>query len=203
MRSCKLHCFSQRRPVFVLLLASLGVSISSQAQDAPENATSAPVVFQREATPSPAFNNLLFGISADAENDIWAVGSFAQGALALHFDGSKWSLVPMALPNTADMRGVSALVSHDVWAVGNMFDSKTQHFTSVIQHFDGAKWRLMASPHFASLDQLFAVKAIAHDDVFAVGELHSDSQEPLPLIEHFDGTKWVRLRPPSARIPPV
>jgi len=109
----------------------------------------------------------------------------------------------MALPNTADMRGVSALVSHDVWAVGNMFDSKTQHFTSVIQHFDGAKWRLMASPHFASLDQLFAVKAIAHDDVFAVGELHSDSQEPLPLIEHFDGTKWVRLRPPCARIPPA
>jgi hypothetical protein len=105
----------------------------------------------------------------------------------------------MVLPNTADMRSVSVLASDDVWAVGHMFDSNTQHFTSVIQHFDGKKWSLVACPHFASGDQLFAVKAIASDDVFAVGELHSDSQEPLPLIEHFDGMTWVVVPAPKLK----
>jgi hypothetical protein len=96
----------------------------------------------------------------------------------------------MALPNTADMRGVSVLSPTDVWSVGSDFDFNTQHFTTVIQHFDGKKWSLVPSPQFSIGSQLFGVKAISANDVFAVGETHSDSQKPLPLVEHFDGTMW-------------
>lgn len=199
MTSHKFLRSSGGRPVLALLLACLTVNIAARAQDSPDESTaSAPVVFHRENTPSPAFNNILRGISGDVENDIWTVGTFAQGALALHFDGSKWGTVPMALPNTADMRGVSVLSADDVWAVGSVFDSNN-HFISVIQHFDGKNWSVVPNPHFASGDQLFAVKAIAQDDVFAVGELHSDNQQPLPLIEHFDGNKWVVIPAPALK----
>lgn len=180
-----------KKSVVSVMLASAIFNIAAQAQDSSaENAAPTPVTFHQEKTPNPELNNLLFGISADAENDIWSMGTFATGALALHFDGSKWSSVPMALPFAADMRGVSVLSSDDVWAVGTAFDSNTQHNTSVIQHFDGKKWSVVPNPHFKSGDQLFGIKAIASDDVFAVGESNSDSQKPHPLIEHFDGTRW-------------
>lgn len=189
MNSRKFLSISRWSSVAASLLAVLTFNVGSQAQDFTAG-SAAPITFTQEKTPNPSFNNFLFGISADSEDDIWSVGTFASGALALHFDGSKWRSVPMTLPNTAGMSGVSVLSAKNVWAVGSVFNSNTQHFTSVIQHFDGKKWSLASGPHFVSGDQLFAVKAFASDDVFAVGELHSDNQKPLPLVEHFDGTKW-------------
>ncbi|HEX3471738.1 MAG TPA: hypothetical protein VHT28_11190 [Silvibacterium sp.] len=190
----KFLLLSRWSSAIALSLAVLTCSAAAWAQDpAEESATdSALGAFTVENTPSPEPNNFLFDISGASENNIWAVGSFATGALAIHFDGTRWTAIPMALPNLADMRGVSALSATDVWAVGSEFDSNTQHNTSVIQHFDGKRWNLVTSPQFPTGSQLFAVKALAVNDVFAVGETDSDSfpQAPEPLIEHFDGIKW-------------
>ena len=182
--------FSRWSPAAALLLALLTFNLAVQAQDSSNESTPASTIFTVERTPNPSINNFLFGISADSEKDIWAIGTFASGALALHFDGAKWKSVPMALPTTADMRGVSVLSPTDVWSVGSDFNFNTQHFTSVIQHFDGKKWSVVRSPQFSTGSQLFNVKAISANDVFAVGESHSDSQKPFPLVEHFDGIKW-------------
>ena len=185
-------------PVAAMLLVSLTINSPLRSQEVTDTAIT-PVTFSQQTTPNNGINNFLFAISGDADNDVWAVGTSVNVALGIHFDGSKWSSVPMALPNTADMQGVSVLSPNDVWAVGSAFDTTTQHFTSVIQHFNGKKWSNVASPHFASGDQLFAVKAIASNDVFAVGEFHSDSQKPQPLIEHFDGTKWTVIPAPALK----
>ena len=190
--------------VAVLMLVSATLNSPLQAQDI---AVSTPVAFSQQTTPNNGINNFLFAISGDADNDVWAVGTTAPGAIALHFNGTAWSAVPMALPSADDMRGVSVLAPNDVWAVGNALDTATQHTTSVIQHFNGKKWSLVASPHFASGDQLFAVKAIASNDVFAVGEFNSDvfnclqfcGPKPQPLIEHFDGTKWTVIPTPALK----
>jgi hypothetical protein len=56
------------------------------------------------ASPSPgAQTNFLSGVAAVATNDVWAVGSFinASGAfqtVALHWDGTAWSIVPSPSP---------------------------------------------------------------------------------------------------------
>jgi hypothetical protein len=172
----------------LLLLPTFNLPI--QAQASPDAPVPGVVTFVAEQTPDPGFNNFIFGISGDSENDIWAVGTFAPGALGLHFDGTIWKSVPMALPNTADMRGVSVLSSTDVWSVGSAFNSHSQHNQSVIQHFDGKQWSIVSGPQFSSGSQLFAVKAFSSNDVLAVGETDSDSQKPNPLIERFDGVKW-------------
>jgi hypothetical protein len=187
--------FTRCSPAIILLavlLAFLTFNTASQAQVLPDYsaAGNSSAVFTAETTPNPGLNNFLFGISGDSETDIWAVGTFASGALGLHFDGTTWKSVPMALPTTADMRGASVLSAADVWSVGSVFNSNTQHFTSVIQHFDGTNWSLVPGPQFSTGSQLFAVKAFSSTDVFAVGESHSDSQKPNPLVEHFDGTRW-------------
>jgi hypothetical protein len=177
-----------------MMLVSVTLNLPLHAQDFD---VSTPVTFSQQTTPNSGVDSFLFAISGDADNDVWAVGTTAPGTIALHFNGTAWGAVPMALSNTADMSGVSVLAPNDVWAVGSSFDFTTQHNTSVIQHFNGKKWTLVASPHFASGDQLFAVKAIASNDVFAVGELNSDSQKPQPLIEQFDGTKWTVIPAPA------
>ena len=196
MNSTTKNRLLQWSPIAVLLLASLTVNLPLRAQELTGD-TATPLIFDQETTPNTSLNNLLFAISGDSVKDIWAVGTNVPGALALHFDGSTWTSVPMAMSATADMSGVSVLAPNDVWAVGSAFNATTQHFTSVIQHFDGKKWSLVAHPRLAGGDQLFAVKAIASNDVFAVGESNSNRQKPLPLIEHFDGTQWTVIATPA------
>ncbi len=187
MTSHKFLISSRWSSVAAVLLTFLTSTILVQAQTLENGDATAPVTFTQQKTPNPLITNFAYGISGDSESDIWTVGAFSQ---AMHFDGSTWHAVSMALPFMADMRAVSLVSPSDVWAVGSVFDSTTQHYTSTIQHFDGKKWSVVPSPHFATGDQLFGVKAIASGDVFAAGESHSDNQKPLPLIEHFDGIRW-------------
>ena len=182
-------------PAAVLLLV-LTLNLPLRGQ---ELTTDPSITFTQQTTPNTSLNNFLFAISGDSANDIWAVGTHAPGTIGLHFDGSTWTDVPMALSNVADMSGVSVLAPNDVWAVGSAFDVPTQHFTSVIQHFNGKKWTLVSHPHAGGGDQLFAIKAIARNDVIAVGESNSDSQKPLPLIEHFNGIQWTVVTAPPLK----
>ena len=147
-----------------------------------------PVTFSQQTTPNNGPNNFLSGIAGDSANDIWAVGTTVPGPIGLHFNGTTWKSVPMALPTRANMTAVSVLKPNDVWAIGYTFSG--QQLTSVIQHFNGTKWSVVPSPHFTGGEQLFAVKAVASNDVFAVGQLNSNSQKASPLVEHFDGTTW-------------
>jgi hypothetical protein len=77
--------------------------------------------------PSPdtaSFENHLLAIDGVAPDDLWAVGHTRNGdysvssPLALHWDGSAWSVVPTPTPNDGTLEGVVALASNDVWAVG-------------------------------------------------------------------------------------
>jgi len=179
-----------------LLLLVLTLHLPMRAQ---ESSTDTGITFTQQTTPNTSINNFLFAIAGDSANDIWAVGTHAPGTIGLHFDGTTWTDVRMALSNTADMTGVSVLAPNDVWAVGSAFDVSTQHFSSVIQHFNGKKWVLVPHPFGGGGDQLFAIKAIARNDVIAVGESNSDRQKPLPLIEHFNGTQWTVVAAPPLK----
>src|SRR5689334_19817269 len=55
------------------------------------------------SSPNPsASNNRLFGLAAISSNDIWSVGSYDIGnrtvTLALHWNGTQWSVVPSPSP---------------------------------------------------------------------------------------------------------
>lgn len=76
----------------------------------------------------------LASVTANATNDVWAVG---QGLIGLnvsyvtfHWDGRRWSNVPN--PNQGVLYGVSASSTSDVWAVGVGFvtlGTHTIHYT--------------------------------------------------------------------------
>lgn len=144
--------------------------------------------------PSPngaAYGNQLSAVSVVSASDVWAVGSYGDispyGALALHWNGTEWSIVPVPNPNPnfpQRLNGVSARAADDAWAVGSYQMDGGHAFTV---HWDGTQWTQVDIPSDPS-DPLYAVKAISASDVWAVGG--GADLSITPLILHWDGTTW-------------
>src|SRR5262249_21928868 len=130
-------------------------------------------------------------LSADTETDIWAVPS-NNSSKSLHFDGTKWSAVPMI--KSSRMNSVAVISFSDVWAVGEDNNKST---VSQIQHFDGSSWTIVPSPHFKLGESLISIKAISANDIFAVGFSNTNKNTQNPLVEHFDGATWKIVSTPN------
>jgi hypothetical protein len=151
---------------------------------------------------SSVSNDVLWGVSALADDDVWAVGysnssnsGVINRTLAEHWKGTAWSIVPTPNvgSNGSSLAGVSALTPTDVWAVGNFnLGTQTNNGRTLIEHFDGNAWSVVPSPNLGNGgDFLTGVAAIAADDVWAVGWFDNQTVGFLgPLIEHWNGTAW-------------
>jgi len=139
-------------------------------------------------------------VVALATDDVWAVGSFGQGApsrtLIQHWDGSSWSVVPSPnkgpFPNS--LSAVDAVSADDVWAVGTWF-TKAFVDRTLILHWDGSSWHRVKGPNAGRVgvaNDVVAVAAIAADDVWAVGVRGLRT-----LIMHWDGTAWSVVLSPT------
>lgn len=156
--------------------------------------------------PAPALNedcsDELFGVSAVATNDVWAVGkgydpvNKVDGTVMEHWDGHAWTIIPgpaslNGVP--AYLNGVTAVSSTDVWAVGLYTPCLPScQGKSLVEHWDGMKWSLIDSPNPSTRrNELRAVSARAANDIWAVGFIFDNiTVDQVPLIEHWDGTAW-------------
>lgn len=93
--------------------------------------------------------------------DVWAVGELWSSAgntstgggtgTLLHYDGSKWTLVPVKARGSLD--GITGTGPKDVWVVGglrNVWDPKKYFYTEAVDpapllHFDGRSWSSLPS----------------------------------------------------------
>jgi hypothetical protein len=146
-------------------------------------------------------NNLLSGVRAAADDDVWAVGSafivnLSQNqTLIEHWNGTRWSVVQS--PDTSRLYGneleaVAVASSDDVWAVGWAATDVTGEFTNtLIEHWNGVAWSIVPSPNLngAMENILQGVTVVAPNDVWAVGYARVDSQFVL-LTLHWDGLVW-------------
>jgi hypothetical protein len=161
--------------------------------------------------PSPnqgAGDNSLYAITAASASDIWAVGSFtdtstnARRTLAMHYDGSAWSIVSTPNVGSANhsLLGVSARASNDVWAVGYGCPGSICAPLPLIEHWNGTAWSVVSGADSGFvLSHLTAVSARAANDVWAVGwGCPAFSCSPvLPLIERWDGSTWTVVPSPA------
>jgi hypothetical protein len=165
--------------------------------------------------PSPNGNtsgNFLDSISGSGPNDIWAVGELVaqdveQRTLALHFDGTTWSVVPTQNPvsgGSLDANILTSVVSvapNDATAVGfTVFNNTT---LTMVQHWDGTSWSLVDSPNkssnFGDFNTLRGVVAVNSSDLYAVGffaDAASAGQQQT-MILHFDGQTWSIVNSPT------
>lgn len=144
----------------------------------------------------PNANHYVYGVTAVAPNDVWAVGRYEpQGGgsltLILHWDGTSWSIVPS--PNPATYNGlyaVAAVSANDVWAVGYYYSGPQR---TLIEHWDGTSWSIVPSPNVgASNNLLGAVTAVPNSQTaWAVGFYYRTTDGlPSTLIQRWDGTAW-------------
>jgi hypothetical protein len=160
------------------------------------------IVPSANASKTSVSNNVLSGVSALSDSDVWAVGYFNSSnggainhTLAEHWNGTTWSVVQTPNVGTlgSQLQGVSALSDSDVWAVGNFSTSSTSSGgRTLIEHYDGTAWSVVSSPSPSTQgDFLTGVAALASDNVWAVGWLDSPILGTLsPLILHWDGAMW-------------
>jgi hypothetical protein len=154
----------------------------------------------------PSNDNHLYGVSASAANNVWAVGSYQSGdpingpfqTLTERWNGSAWSFVPSANLGAEDaLGGVAAISPTDVWAVGDFMPQLTSPQTAFIEHWNGHKWSVVPSPRPGQLSGLSSVRAVSAADVWAAGSYANNAGNSQTLIEHWNGKKWRIVPSPS------
>ena len=144
----------------------------------------------------------LSSVSADAANDVWAVGEAGNGgAPLLHFNGTTWTEVPSPLLHA---NSVTALSPTNAWAVGtiSVFAGDRQHTKPAIEHWDGTSWSIVSSPNPNRVPTndtaLYGIAAVSANDIWAVGAGNfSTISGTATLIEHWDGTSWTIVSSPD------
>lgn len=150
------------------------------------------------------FDNSLSDVAVLTPSDVWVVGKYSDklksngyyygGGLAMHWNGSQWTITPVPRgPDRGDsgLHAVTAISPDDVWAVGIGWYRQAR-----IVRWDGNKWSTVPSPFGEEDDrQLNDVEALAADDIWAVGLTGSLPHRTLVL--HWNGTKWGVVESPS------
>ena len=154
----------------------------------------------RRFAPTIGLTPQFFAASADAPNDVWAVGEtqlvdakhvLRYVALAEHWDGSRWRFVPTADPNARNyFFAVKAFTPVDVWAAG--FTAPTTRFGhALIEHWNGTAWSIVPNPGGTGPSSLiYTLTGIAPDELWALGQIN---ESHALLAERWDGTKWSKV----------
>jgi hypothetical protein len=132
-------------------------------------------------SPSPgALQNILYGVAAITDTDVWAVGAFEDAndvwhTLTEHWNGSAWSVVNAVDTGTNGNQfyAVKALASNNVYAVGQ---SANTGFPSqaLIEHWNGTAWSVVNSPADAATALPLGLTA-AGSSLTLVGEQETDA----------------------------
>jgi hypothetical protein len=133
-------------------------------------------------SPSPgAVQNILYGVAAISDSDVWAVGGEEDSnglwhTLTEHWNGSAWTVV-----NAVDVGqsgnqfyAVKAIASNNVYAVGQQagagFPSQ-----ALIEHWDGTAWSVVSSPADLSATALPLGVTANSTSLTIVGEQETDT----------------------------
>jgi hypothetical protein len=146
--------------------------------------------------PSPSkltVNSTLAAASGTGASDVWAVGETGcpgvqnGRTLALHWNGTSWSLVKTPDPGFFPvLSAVAARTAADAWAVGDTTFGGTDD--PLIEHWNGASWRVSTVPATVH-GPLYGVAVQSATSAWAVGSLAAGSAYA-PLALHWDGTRW-------------
>jgi hypothetical protein len=151
----------------------------------------APAVLHRDES--------LLAVSASSATDAWAVGftktvgAAGRNPLAVHWNGSSWTIV--ATPTLtggakSTLNGVVALSASNAWAVG-----KGRNGAALAERWNGNAWSVVPvpTPAGSASSQLSGISARSPSDIWAVGSFTTvigTTVQGRTLAEHWNGTAW-------------
>ncbi len=156
----------------------------------------------------------LFNASADATNDVWAVGfsgpeNDTSRTLVMRYDGVSWKTVasPSVGNGASQLNGVAALAPNNVWAVGfstPVAPPARAATLTLIEHWDGTGWTVVPSPNVGpnsvyQSNRLEGITAVSATDIWAFGSyfMANGSGQQKTLLLHWDGNTWTIAPSPS------
>lgn len=161
-------------------------------------------------TPMPATlgtqggsGEFIHGIDAAGPNDIWFVGEWVEAlqgirpALAMHWDGSGFTMHPMPLMHTKgdSLEAVTVIAPNDVWVVGGPKLAASGP-NAYIVHWDGSSWTLQNTNTPGLFSRLKDVKALSSTDVWACGETFVNNAYRSWFL-HWNGATWTEVSCPG------
>jgi hypothetical protein len=135
-----------------------------------------------------AEGNILYGVAAISDWNVWAVGGErdAHGVwhpLVEHYNGHAWSVVSFptsANPGSELLYAISADAAHDIYAIGQDGTSFPERL--VIGHYNGSRWTRATSPKDAT-ESLDPLGIDAHRGALTiVGQRESDTVPNTTLV---------------------
>jgi len=143
-------------------------------------------------SPNPSTqSNELNAVAVISANDIWAVGTSADRALTLHWNGKEWRVVPA--PGLRFDK-IAAVATDDVWAIG----------IGSVAHWDGTVWKEVSIPTPGGSKEppvLQGIAAVSTNDIWAVGYYQSYDGDQflgeLTLTLHWNGKEWRVIPSPN------
>lgn len=125
----------------------------------------------------------LTSAAALADNDVWAVGSYFDGATDLslieHWNGAAWQVVPS--PNTPDgsnrLVGIRMFAPDDGWAWNS----------ELILRWDGSAWKSSPSPFPGALS-IHQLSGDSPGNFWLNG-----TRNGLPYLAHWNGAGWLDM----------
>lgn len=168
-------------------------------------------------TPNPGgtssgSSSVLFGVRCKAADDCWAVGDYLKNGAtldqALHWNGSKWSVVPTPTPGgnlSGDLNELFDVVcptTTNCWAAGQYGNNGVT--LNQVLHWNGTKWSQSSTPNPGGtasddINSLDSVRCTASSNCWTVGQAGSIGPSFLVFNEalHWNGAKWTQVTTPD------
>jgi hypothetical protein len=155
----------------------------------------------------PGGANELNAIVTLSASDVWAVGSAGGAPLAMRWNGSAWSVVPVNGDTglgAERLTGISGTAADDLWAVGDGRGIFTNQTFATLRHWNGVYWTdKVCRAHSASNppdgyegggpSAYFTGISAAAGSIWVVGVRGSG-----PTIQHWDDEAWTSVIHPRA-----
>jgi hypothetical protein len=133
-------------------------------------------------SPNPgALQNILYGVAAISNSDVWAVGGKQDSAgiwhtLTEHWDGSVWSVVKSMDAGSSgnQLYAVTALATNNVYTVGQQSGAGFPS-AALIEHWNGSVWSVVSSPSDPFASALPLGVTAAGSTLTVVGQQETDN----------------------------
>lgn len=170
--------------------------------------------------PSESGHNFLMGVTAASATDAWAVGYYVQDgdtySLAMHWDGTDWTVTPTPNPGVPNwgtdcaLYAVEWVAPGDVWAAGYKTIAHPEDGVIggqlLVVHWDGDGWTEIDAPLTpvgGTGAYVREIQAVAPDDIWFTGIYNFVTPSlKTGMVMHWDGSAFTVFDTPDLTADP-